>query len=406
MYAALSVRTLAGLLFATGLVPRRPPLLSSRAVILTIALLVVLSATTVALADQLPPLVDVSSASVAAHTSGLAWRGLTMWHWGLSAGSLLLTMAALLGAGVYFRGRQLGGWLLVALVLLAGSHLQHMFWPSTYSPVLTSADLLRFGFSAVVAVAGIVELRRIAAERAALLAAEQEQTRRLAELGVLKANFTAMVAHELGSPLGAIRNLAAMLRTGDLTVEDAREALQAIESQTSMLTALVSDVQTAATVERDDFSVRPRPVPMSVLIGDATAFARTLPGNHPLVVTPVNRDLVRADPDRIGQVLRNLLVNASKYSPNGAPIEIRVMRRVAWVHFEVVDHGYGIQQEDLDRIFEKFGRGRDHAGQRVPGVGLGLYLSRRIVRAHGSDLMVASEPGVGSVFGFDLEAMV
>ena len=66
-------------------------------------------------------------------------------------------------------------------------------------------------------------------------------------------------------------------------------------------------------------------------------------------------------------------------------------------------HGYGIDAHDLARIFEKFGRGRDRSGRRVAGVGLGLYLSRRIMQAHGGDLAVASTPGEGSVFGFELE---
>jgi signal transduction histidine kinase len=102
-------------------------------------------------------------------------------------------------------------------------------------------------------------------------------------------------------------------------------------------------------------------------------------------------------------VLRNLLSNAAKYSPDGAPIEIRAIRTDAGIRIEVADHGPGIHPDDLDRIFEKFGRGRDRSGRKVSGVGLGLYLSRRITRGHGSDLTVSTTPGEGSVFGFDLE---
>ena len=69
----------------------------------------------------------------------------------------------------------------------------------------------------------------------------------------------------------------------------------------------------------------------------------------------------------------------------------------------VADHGFGIHPDDVARIFEKFGRGRDQSGRQVAGLGLGLYLSRRIVQAHGAELCVDSTPGVGSVFAFDLE---
>ena len=69
----------------------------------------------------------------------------------------------------------------------------------------------------------------------------------------------------------------------------------------------------------------------------------------------------------------------------------------------MVDHGFGIDPDDLPHIFEKFGRGRDQRTRKVTGVGLGLYLSRRIVQAHGTELTVHSTPGAGSAFGFDLE---
>jgi signal transduction histidine kinase len=111
---------------------------------------------------------------------------------------------------------------------------------------------------------------------------------------------------------------------------------------------------------------------------------------------------VLADPERTGQVLRNLLSNAAKYSPEGTPIELRVIGKEGRVRIEVADHGKGIHQDDVPRIFEKFGRGRDRERHKTPGVGLGLYLSRRIVRSHGSELTVRTRIGEGSVFGFEL----
>jgi signal transduction histidine kinase len=116
---------------------------------------------------------------------------------------------------------------------------------------------------------------------------------------------------------------------------------------------------------------------------------------------------VVADRERIGQVLRNLLSNAAKYSPEGVPIELRAKREQEdCVRIEVADHGPGIHPDDRARIFEKFGRGRDREGKKIPGVGLGLYLSRGIVRAHGSDITVDSAPGEGAVFGFELKVVV
>jgi signal transduction histidine kinase len=115
---------------------------------------------------------------------------------------------------------------------------------------------------------------------------------------------------------------------------------------------------------------------------------------------------VRADPYRIGQVLRNLLSNAAKYSPDGAPIELRARSGEipGCICIEVADRGRGVHPDDVDVIFKKFGRGRDRGGRSAYGVGLGLYLSRRILQAHGSELTLDSEPGGGSVFGFELRA--
>ncbi len=264
-----------------------------------------------------------------------------------------------------------------------------------YSPLLGEDREL----TGVVGVATNVTERKRAEEEL------REANRRLNELAVLKADFTAMVAHELSSPLAAIRGLTDMLATGALRPAEQAEVLAAIGSEVDLLQALVADVQIAAAVERDDFAVQFQPVPVAPLLEEAAAYARTLPGAHPVTVSQVSPALLRADPERIAQVLRNLLSNAAKYSPDGAPIEVRARQAGGRVRIEVEDRGYGIEPADLIRIFEKFGRGRDRTGRKVPGVGLGLYLSRRIVQAHGGDLTVASTPGVGSVFAFELEVV-
>jgi signal transduction histidine kinase len=232
-----------------------------------------------------------------------------------------------------------------------------------------------------------------------------QRAARLSELAVLKADFTAMVAHELTSPLAAIRTLVAMLATGELRPEEECQALATIATQTDLLQALVADLESAATAERDDFAVRLRPVPIIELLVEATGVNRMLPGEHPMTTLIGSADRVLADRQRIGQVLRNLIENAAKYSPTGAPIELRATLQGRRIRIEVADRGQGILPEDFRRIFEKFGRGRDELGQRVPGVGLGLYLSRRLIQMHGSELTVAPRPGGGSTFAFALDVV-
>jgi signal transduction histidine kinase len=406
IYASGAIRTLASLLLAIGLVPQRPPIFSRRWALMTALGLSIIAVVAIAFGDALPALAHVSNlrAAVGNHTAILS--GLTAWYWVLSLIPMGLALAAVVGAVRAVRGGTVEGWLLIAMVLLAGSQLYAMFWPSTYSPLVTTADLLRLAFALVILIGAIDQLRRRASERNALLADARDHGQRLTELGIMKAHFTAMVAHELGNPLAAIRFATEMLSTGELTREEEAETVRSIRQQAEILTRLVSDVSTAAAVEQDDFEVRPRLVPLSGLIADAASYGKSLRGGHPIIAPFATIQMVWADPERIGQVLRNLVSNAAKYSPDGTPIEIRVSRRGEFVHLEVIDQGYGIHPGDMVRVFDKFGRGRDQSGKKVEGIGLGLYLSRRIAHAHGTDLTVESTLGAGSTFGFDLEGIL
>jgi signal transduction histidine kinase len=402
LYAFLTVWTMAGGCFVAGLVPRRPLRLDAGLSLIGLGALVALVGVVVATADRLPTLVRVTDLDETVSGDRVTLPGLTAWHWGLSLVPLAVALVALVGAARQFPAGALRSWLVVALVLLAGAQVHALFWPSAYRPLLTTSNVLRLGFSVVVAAGGILEMRRLAAERAERLARAEETARRLRERAALQADFGAMVAHELSSPIAALRAVGAVLRTGELDRATRVEVAATIRTETDLLNALVADVRDAAAVERDDFTPYPFAVPLAMLLADAAAFARALPGDHPFGCSLSVRERVVADPERIAQVLHNLLANAAKYSPPGAPIELRTTRVGDRVRVEVVDRGYGIDPADLPQIFEKFGRGHDARERRVPGAGLGLYLSRRIVRAHGSDLYVESIPGRGSVFWFEL----
>jgi signal transduction histidine kinase len=272
---------------------------------------------------------------------------------------------------------------------------------------MNTADVLRLAMAAVVVVGGTMELRRVASERAKFLAAEKERARHLEDVASLKADFTAMVAHELGYPLSAIRRLTEMLSRDGIDQDLRDRTLATIIKETDAMDTLVADVQTTADIERDDFEAQLRPVRLDALIDDAIMFTEARSAELPfetLLEGVEAHERVLADQDRIGQVLRNLLCNAAKYSPDGTRISLRVARDGGGrVRIEVADGGPGIHPDDLERIFEKFGRGRNGKEGQVSGAGLGLYLSRGIVRAHGSDLTVRSRPGSGSVFAFELE---
>jgi signal transduction histidine kinase len=403
MYESLVVWTFGAALFAVGLVPRNVPACTQRAMVSVLGAYVGCCVFVLVGHDHLPLLARFTDPTRLTDDDAVTVPGLTPWHYVVSVIPLALNVLATVAVVRNVRRGLLGGWLVLAMVWLADAQAQNLLMPTTYTSVISSADIFRFAFGAAAAIGATYELRRVAAERQRLLEVEQEHVRRLADIGVLRANFTAMAAHELQGPLSAIRGYLAMLRTGDLSAEEQSRVFAAVQKETQMLGSLAGDVQSASVVERDDFAVELRPVPISVLLLDAQAFVAALPGEHTLQRRGATNMAVWADEGRILQVIRNLLSNAAKFSPDGAPIELEVERAGANVRIAIVDHGRGIQPEDMHRIFERFGRGRA-TGEHVAGIGLGLYLSRRIVQAHGSNLQVESEPGAGSTFWFELEA--
>lgn len=247
--------------------------------------------------------------------------------------------------------------------------------------------------------------RHLDMERATLLASEREYTRQLRELTEMRTDLTGMVAHELRSPIAALRMMTSMIATGELDPAAAAAAFASMHGQIDQLDRLVSDVAASAEAEREHFAMQFHPVPLAVLIDGAAAFALTALTRHAFSVDEPPDVRVWCDPERISQVLRNLLDNAAKHTPPDTPVALRTSRQQNRIRIEVANGGPGIAPEDLALIFEKFGRGRDAAQRKTAGAGLGLYLSRRIVEAHGAELTMASTPAWGAVFGFDLKVV-
>jgi PAS domain S-box-containing protein len=245
--------------------------------------------------------------------------------------------------------------------------------------------------------------RHLEMDRAILLASEREYYRQLQALTEMRADFTAMIAHDLSAPVSALRMMTAVAKTGELSSQDKAEMLTTMEGEIEHLDRLISDVVAITVAEREDFSVQQHPISLRDLLEHAATLARRSPGDHPFAMSDVPDVRVECDPERMSQVLRNLLDNAAKHTPPGTPIELRAHHMGKHVRIEVADQGPGVPKEDVAVVFEKFGRGHRSAAQQTPGAGLGLYLSRQIVQAHGSELTVASVPGGETIFAFDLQ---
>jgi signal transduction histidine kinase len=411
-YASLAIWSFASVLLVIGLIPALPPRLSSRTIITLFGIFTSLIAIVFVITSSLPRVVKLPGNDDQALTE-VSGAGQSGWHWVPFAVPLALAAIAIVGVARRGRGEAAIRWVALALVLWAGARFYDVAVTPAIPPVLgfpalghstfSLANLLRLASATILACGAIVELRRMVVQRESLLAVEQDYSAKLEDLAVLKTDFTAMVAHELVLPIAAIRALAAMAHVTTDSPEDHARALNAIDVEAELLNSLVKDIETVANLEREEFAVVLRPVQLAEILAEAEAFAATLPGDHSLTTTMGGPIGVLVDRERIAQVLHNLLSNAAKYSPPGTPISLRAIPEKSRVRIEVEDRGFGIEPDDVSLIFGKFGRGRDTSGRRIPGLGLGLYLSRRIVRLHGSELTVISTQGAGTVFEFGLE---
>jgi signal transduction histidine kinase len=233
--------------------------------------------------------------------------------------------------------------------------------------------------------------------------AERATVEELRRLSALRADFVSLVSHELRSPMAAIIGSAATLhqRWRELSPEQRESFLALIEHETKRLADLVGDVLDTSRIESGTFSYSFQDVDVGDLIRESAALAES--AQDEVVVRPhVDEPLpfVRADRERLRQVITNLVDNAVKYSPAGAQVELLAFVENGRITVEVRDRGPGVAPEHQSLIFEKFGRVKGEHAQ--PGTGLGLFIARSIAQAHGGSLEVRSAPSDGATFALVL----
>jgi PAS domain S-box-containing protein len=234
-------------------------------------------------------------------------------------------------------------------------------------------------------------------ERVAMISAIRDVTERK-RLDQAQHDFVAMASHDLASPLTVLRARAQLMLRRQAFDE---ESLSAILEQTTRMDRLITDLRELAQAEGGGLSVQRESVDLADLGQEAVERARTLAaGRIVRLESPATPVVVAGDRDRLGQVLDNLLGNAVKYSSQGGEIVVRVDSTAGVARLSVADEGPGIPADVLPRLFERFYRGVHQAGEA--GLGLGLYISRMLVEAHGGRILAASEPGVGSTFTIEL----
>lgn len=236
-----------------------------------------------------------------------------------------------------------------------------------------------------------------------------EMAKALAKLDQMKNDFVASVSHELRSPLTAIKSYVDMVirgKTGDISPKT-REYLDVVISSTNRLANFINDILDLAKIEAGMTHIIPEPAKMPKVMEDiATLFRLTAEQNKCSIAVnaPDNLPLINADPDKIRQVLTNLVSNALKFTPEGGRVVLSATHSGnGFVECAVSDTGVGIPNEYLSKIFNKFEQANNQKQARnVKGTGLGLAIVKGIVEAHGGRIWVESKVGVGSAFKFTI----
>jgi signal transduction histidine kinase len=247
----------------------------------------------------------------------------------------------------------------------------------------------------------------MAVQKSRLLEETQRQAEKLEEANKLHADFSAMIAHDLRSPLHTIIGASEMMKDGLLGPlnEEQKNWLDRIKNNATGLINLVSDFLDVSKLESGRIELAESEL-------DATELVRNTVQNFTPLATSKNITLtcvadesmlpLRADRRRLDQVLTNLVSNAVKFTGSGGAIEVRLRTDTEGLRVEVEDSGVGIPHDEIETLFQKYRQVKSLTVPAQEGTGLGLVICKMIVEAHGGKIWVDSEEGKGATFTFTL----
>ena len=250
---------------------------------------------------------------------------------------------------------------------------------------------------------GPVGLRTTLQDNTRQKAAEEK----LREADRMKTEFVSLVSHELRTPLTSIKGYVDLLMGGDVgdLAPDQQEFLKIVQNNADRLAALINDLLDISRIEAGKVDLVREAMSAKALIGSVVLTLRPqieAKGQMLVLDLPDGLPTVFADPQRITQVVTNLLSNAHKYTAKGGRIEIKASADDVALHVTVRDSGIGLTAEEQTNLFTKFFRANNRVTQEVGGTGLGLSITKSLVELHGGRITVESAPGQGSTFGFAL----
>ena len=270
-------------------------------------------------------------------------------------------------------------------------------------------------FAARAPAGGSGELAELGATFNAMAARIEDREARLAELDRLKSEFVSSVSHELRTPLTTIKTLTRLMLRGSPGEAERREYLETMAAECDRQIDLVMNLLDLSRIEAGAFHLTPAPADVGEAVRSCLRIERqsaALRGHELRAELADNLPPARADQQALRRVLRGLVENAIKYTPDGGRITLAARAERDEIILSVADTGRGIRAEDLPRIFEKFYRGQADGAAKgdgatasltdepldAPGIGLGLYLARALVEQLGGRITAQSVVGQGSIF--------
>ena len=222
-----------------------------------------------------------------------------------------------------------------------------------------------------------------------------------------KTEFVSMVSHELRTPMTSIKGYTDLLLIGAAGIlsDQQQEFLSTVKNNVDRLSILVNDLLDISRIESGRLTLLPQTVHVDKMIDQVITAMRARTMDKGLTLrsdVPRTFPEVTADPNRVAQILTNLVGNACQYTPTGGEIVVSARVRDGEAHISVRDTGIGIIPENLTKIFDRFFRADDPLVQETPGTGLGLSIVKSLVEMHGGRIWVESEMGEGSTFTFTL----
>jgi heavy metal sensor kinase len=290
----------------------------------------------------------------------------------------------------------------VGLVLAAGSG----WWLArrALQPVARmteEADLIGAG-----SVRGRIQVPKAADELGRLAETLNRMLARLERAVTQQQRFVADVSHELRTPLTVMRSEIDVSLASDALSEDARTVLESTRQEAERMTGTVENLLTLARIDEEELRLLRRPCDLRELAETTARELRPIAGQRGVTIRLTgSRGPIEADPERLKQVVRNLLDNAIRYSPRGGTVSVEVANHHGHIELAVRDEGPGITPAELNHVFERFYRGDPSRPPVGEGSGLGLAICREIAEAHGGGMSATSAVGQGSTFRLRLPAL-